>query len=68
MYFTIIIGDKNFYCTLLYWWTCIICSGKALVSLLKSFWDELEEIVTDMNGNRIFINKNIKSGLKGTKY
>ena len=66
MYFTISIDEMDFYCTLFDWRTCDICSGKASVLLLKSSWEELEEIVTDMNGSRIVTNKNIESVSKGT--
>ena len=66
MYFTIIIGEMDFYCTLLDWSTCTVRSGKASVHLLKSSCDELEEIVTDITGSRIFTNKNIESISKGT--
>ena len=57
MYFTIIIGEMGFYCTLLDWRTCTVCSGKLLVCLMKSSWDELEDIVTDITGSIIFTKK-----------
>ena len=57
MYFTIIIGEVGFYCTLLDWRTCSVCSGKESVRLLKSSWDEPDEIVTDMTSSRIVTTK-----------
>ena len=57
IYFTIIIGEMYFYCTLLDWRTCFVFSGKVSVFLLKVSWGELEDIVIDMNGSGIVTNK-----------
>ena len=66
MYFTIIIGEMDFYCILLDWRTCAVCSGKTSVRLLKSSWGGLEEIGTDMTGSRIVTTKKIEYVSKGT--
>ena len=66
MYFTIIIREMTFYCSLLDWRTCTVCSGKVSVCLLKISWDILEEIFIDMTGSRIVTNKKIESISKGT--
>ena len=65
MYFTIIIGEMDFYCNLLDWRTCAVRSGKASFSLLNSSWDKLEEIVTYMTGSRIVTNKKYWICIKG---
>ena len=65
MYFTIIISEMDFYCTLLDCRTCAVCSVKASVRLLKSSWDGLEKIVTDMTGSRIVTNKKYLIYIKG---